>query len=65
MLPCSKELLPVGFYPAHKNNDLHLKAISHYLFERMRLANILRVYIVLRKGKWDIPAYFADGKMDY
>jgi glucose-1-phosphate thymidylyltransferase len=29
----------------------------------MRIADIKRAYIILRKGKWDIPAYFGDGKM--
>ena len=28
----------------------------------MRRANISRVFIILSKGKWDIPAYFGDGK---
>jgi glucose-1-phosphate thymidylyltransferase len=27
----------------------------------MRLAGIKKIYIVLRQGKWDIPAYFRDG----
>jgi glucose-1-phosphate thymidylyltransferase len=29
----------------------------------MRLADVAKAYIILRKGKWDIPAYFGDGKM--
>jgi len=29
----------------------------------MKLANIQKTYIILRHGKWDIPAYFGDGKM--
>jgi glucose-1-phosphate thymidylyltransferase len=29
----------------------------------MRLAGITKAYIILRKGKWDIPAYFADGTL--
>ena len=37
------------------------KVVSHYLLEKMRLAGIQEVYIVLRPGKWDIPAYFGDG----
>jgi glucose-1-phosphate thymidylyltransferase len=36
---------------------------AHYLLEKMRLAGITQVYIVLRKGKWDIPNYFGDGSM--
>ncbi|MBI5055569.1 MAG: dTDP-glucose pyrophosphorylase [Nitrospirae bacterium] len=62
-LPCSKELLPVGFLNNEQNNGPQLKVISHYLLERMRLANITRAYIVLREGKWDIPAYFGNGKI--
>jgi glucose-1-phosphate thymidylyltransferase len=29
----------------------------------MRLAGVTRAYIVLREGKWDIPAYLGDGTM--
>ena len=39
------------------------KVAGHYLLESMKLADISKVYIVLRKGKWDIPAYFGSGKM--
>jgi glucose-1-phosphate thymidylyltransferase len=28
----------------------------------MRLADTAEVYMILRKGKWDIPEYFGDGK---
>lgn len=62
-LPCSKEIYPVGFRDAHKRLGLRPKVVSHYLLEKMRLASITKAYIILRKGKWDIPAYFGDGKM--
>ena len=62
-LPCSKELYPVGFHDAHEDLGLRPKVVSHYLLEKMRLANITKTYIILRKGKWDIPAYFGDGKI--
>ena len=62
-LPCSKELYPVGFNDAHKGLGLRPKVVSHYLLEKMRLASITKAYIVLRKGKWDIPSYFGDGKI--
>jgi len=62
-LPCSKELYPVGFHDAHEVLGFRPKVISHYLLEKMRLAGITRAYIVLRKGKWDIPSYFGDGKI--
>ena len=29
----------------------------------MRLADINKVYFILREGKWDIPAYYGDGKI--
>ena len=29
----------------------------------MRLAGVTKVYVVLREGKWDIPAYLGDGTM--
>jgi glucose-1-phosphate thymidylyltransferase len=37
------------------------KVVSHYLLEKMRRAGIMTAYVILRGGKWDIPAYFADG----
>ena len=58
-LPCSKELYPIGY----DARNFSPKVVSHYLLENMRMADIKRAYIILRKGKWDIPAYFGDGKM--
>lgn len=49
-LPCSKEIYPV-----------RAKAACVYLLERMRLAGITKIYVVLRDGKWDIPAYLLGG----
>ncbi len=62
-LPCSKELYPIGFRQVDKDDILRPKAVCHYLFEKMRLAGITKSYIVLRNGKWDIPAYLGDGEM--
>jgi glucose-1-phosphate thymidylyltransferase len=62
-LPCSKELYPVGFRRVDGGSSLRPKAVCHYLLEKMRLADIDRAYIVLREGKWDIPAYLGDGQM--
>lgn len=58
-LPCSKEIYPIGFRPG--GQGLKPKAAGHYLLEKMRRAGIEQAYIVLRAGKWDIPAYFRDG----
>ena len=62
-LPCSKELYPIGLRPSEADQSLRPKVVSHYLLEKMRFAGISRAYIVLRPGKWDIPAYFEDGSM--
>lgn len=62
-LPCSKELLPVGFRLSEENGGVCPKVISHYLLEAMQTANIHKVYVILRHGKWDIPSYYGDGKM--
>ena len=62
-LPCSKELFPIGFQTMSVMNSLRPKVVCHYLLEKMHFAGISNVYIILRNGKWDIPAYFRDGKM--
>ena len=61
-LPCSKELYPVGWHEDNQKLTMRPKVVSHYLLERMRAADVHKAYIVLRKGKWDIPRYFGDGK---
>ena len=60
-LPVSKELYPIGFRFVGENHSLRPKAVCHYLLEKMRLAGITKAYIILRSGKWDIPAYLGDG----
>jgi len=59
-LPCSKEIYPIGFNQTREGRP---KAVCHYLLDKMRFAGIKKAYIVLRAGKWDIPAYLSDGKM--
>ena len=62
-LPCSKEIFPVGFGDIRQNGQLHPKVAAHYLLEKMHLAGAAKAYVVLSKGKWDIPAYFGSGAM--
>ena len=58
-IPCSKEVLPIGF---QKNETgLHLKVACQYLHQKLKVAGIEKVYIILRDGKWDIPACLGDG----
>ena len=58
-LPSSKELLPVGFQGA--GEDAKVKVVSQYLLEALKQAEITKAFLVLRQGKWDIPAYYGDG----
>jgi glucose-1-phosphate thymidylyltransferase len=60
-LPCSKELYPIGFRPVNTGPGKRPKVVCHYLLEKMLAAGISKAYIVLREGKWDIPAYLGDG----
>ena len=60
LLPGSKELLPLGFQ-ALPDGMLRPKVVSHYLLEAFSDAGIRKVVMVLRPGKWDIPAYYRDG----
>lgn len=62
-LPCSKEIFPVGFLSMDQGSSFRPKVACQYLLEKMRLAGAIKAYIILRKGKWDIPGYFGDGKM--
>lgn len=62
-LPFSKELYPIGHIRFKDVDDLRPKPVCIYLLEKMKAAGITDVYIVLRKGKWDIPAYLGDGSV--
>lgn len=62
-MPCSKEIFPVGFHPVGTPYELRPKAAIHHLLENMRNAGAGKAYIILRHGKWDIPAYLGDGKL--
>lgn len=62
-LPCSKELFPIGFRPVGQMGDVRPKVICHYLLENMRMADVEKVYVIIREGKWDIPAYLSHGTM--
>jgi glucose-1-phosphate thymidylyltransferase len=60
-LPCSKELFPIGFAMAGENTEPQPKVVSQYLLEKYRQAGVRKAIVILREGKWDIPAYFGDG----
>jgi glucose-1-phosphate thymidylyltransferase len=65
-LPCSKELLPIGFQAiAHPvgGQTQRPKVVSHYLLENMSGAGARKAFIILHRGKWDIPAYYGPGSL--
>jgi glucose-1-phosphate thymidylyltransferase len=62
-LPCSKELLPVGMEAMVGLRGVRLRVVSHYLLECLQKAKIRNGYIVIRQGKWDIPACWEGGQM--
>lgn len=60
-LPCSKELLPIGFRETPRGPAP--KVACHYLLERFRAAGIRRVLMVLHESKWDVPRYLGTGEI--
>lgn len=62
-LPCSKEIFPIGFRPwgSDASAGFRPKVACHYLLESMQAAGAQKIYLVLRKGKWDIPEYLGNG----
>jgi glucose-1-phosphate thymidylyltransferase len=61
-LPCSKELMPVGD-GIMADGSRYSKTVSHYLLDKYKSSGVSKVYFILRKGKWDIPAYYGDGSI--
>lgn len=61
-IPCSKELFPVGL-KTNNQKDCRIKVVSHFLLDKMKRAGASKGFIILREGKWDIPAYWGDGEM--
>jgi glucose-1-phosphate thymidylyltransferase len=57
-LACSKELLPVGARD-HAGGE-RPRAISEYLLDRMLVAGVQRICLVIAPGKSDIMEYFRD-----
>ncbi|HEX9940920.1 MAG TPA: sugar phosphate nucleotidyltransferase [Thermoanaerobaculia bacterium] len=60
-LPCSKELLPIGFRETERGPAP--KVAGHYLLERLRAGGVRRIFMVLHESKWDVPRYFGSGEI--
>jgi len=61
-LPFSKELIPIAFRQHEGTGDFATEVVSQPLFDKFRRGGVKRAYVILRRGKWDIPAYFCDGE---
>jgi glucose-1-phosphate thymidylyltransferase len=61
-IPCSKEILPIGFQNMLSAQGPRVKVAANYLLEQMKAGGADRVYVILRNGKWDIPAYLGSGR---
>jgi len=59
-LPMSKELFPIGFV-GEQGPLRSPKVAAGYLLERMSRGGVKEGFVILRPGKWDIPAYLGDG----
>lgn len=59
-LTCSKEIYPIGPRAADDAGQ-HPGVVCEHLLRKMRTAGVNSIYVILREGKWDIPAYLGDG----
>lgn len=57
-LPFSKELYPIDVDKART------KVVSSHLLEAMTKSGVDQIHIVIRDGKWDIPAYYGSKYRD-
>ena len=58
-LPCSKEILPVGFHE-NSSGETTVKVSVHDLLESFELVKAEQIFMIIRKGKWDIPQYLGE-----
>ncbi|MCP3959932.1 MAG: dTDP-glucose pyrophosphorylase [bacterium] len=59
-LPCSKEILPLGFSTG-EDGEPRPRAVCSYLLESFASSGVGRAFVLLRQGKWDIPALLGSG----
>jgi glucose-1-phosphate thymidylyltransferase len=60
-MPGSKEVFPLAFTET-ASGELRVKVASQFLFEQLASVGIGKGIIVLREGKWDIPAFYGEGE---
>ncbi len=59
-LPCSKEIFPLGF-DAGAEGGSRPRPVCGRLLESFVAAGVSRAFVLLRKGKWDVPELLGDG----
>lgn len=60
-LPCSKEIVEIGFVNDPNTGERRSKVVSEYLVDSYRRAGIENAFLILAPDKWDIPAHFGNG----
>jgi glucose-1-phosphate thymidylyltransferase len=58
-ISCSKEVYPVNYHYFSDKEQVEQRAVSSYLLESMETAGIEQGYMIIRDGKWDIPAHLS------
>lgn len=56
-IPCSKEIFPIGFQ--NREGETEIRVAASALLESFYEAEVDQVYMIIRKGKWDIPQYLG------
>ena len=59
-LPGSKELLPIGFRAGSAGPEPRVP--FQELRTALRAGGVERAFVVLRPGKWDVPAHLVNGR---
>lgn len=60
-LPCSKEVLPIG-WELGPNGRPRAVVACEPLLRQMHRAGASRAFVVVGTGKWDVPAFLEDGE---
>jgi len=58
-IPCSKEIFPIGFQ--NREGEAEIRVAASALLESFHEAMVDQIYMIIRKGKWDIPQYLGTG----
>lgn len=58
----SKEIVPLDVPTSPPAGQNRPRAVCEHSLANLRQAGVREVYLVIRDGKWDIPAYLGDGR---